>query len=313
MFLFLLFSFTLNIFNSHSADSKPDSSNTHSASQSATQSTVVPWARCHALLIQSLTNTPFKSLAPSERIRFLHDTLRQLPETPKDDQHTTAKLLRYFRDLQIINQPLDHWLGYEYERTEIKVWTRLAMNDQFFLEQDSTYTFPLVSPELLLTPYEKLAELILALKPKTDELFADLGSGYSRLAVALSALAPQARYWGVEQAPERVQEARRILDQLDYKKATLETGDVQNVSIPKADYYFLFNPFNPEVTSLVIEKIRLAHSDEPGPLFIFYSTMNCLSDQTREQLTEVKIEGLGSRFKTFILKKPTRRTSRNKD
>jgi SAM-dependent methyltransferase len=98
-------------------------------------------------------------------------------------------------------------------------------------------------PETLQTPYEELKEACGLLELKPNDLVVDLGAGYGRLGFILAALYPGVHFLGVEYVKERVEEGKRIFNQLSETKLKLVQGDLSDQSfvLPLAQHYFIYD------------------------------------------------------------------------
>ena len=100
-----------------------------------------------------------------------------------------------------------------------------------------------LSHQTLQTPYHELVELCEILNPSPDSSVIDLGAGYGRLGLVLTAFYPQVHFLGFEFVSERVIEGSRIFLEYGCQRASLVEQDLTSdeFTLPSAEYYFLYD------------------------------------------------------------------------
>ena len=100
-----------------------------------------------------------------------------------------------------------------------------------------------LSPEDLFTPYRVICRWGNRLKLKPGMQIVDLGSGIGRLPLTLGLLYPQVFFTGIEIMKERHEMAEHARKNLKLKNVQLLCANAAKQGLPKADYYYFFNPF----------------------------------------------------------------------
>jgi tRNA A58 N-methylase Trm61 len=92
----------------------------------------------------------------------------------------------------------------------------------------------------------------------------DLGAAYGRLGIALSVIAPNVKFTGVEYVNERVDEGNRIYKNLNLKNCTLEVGDLNSDKfvLPEADVYYLYDFGNDQQISVFLKRLSAAFHEK---------------------------------------------------
>jgi hypothetical protein len=100
-----------------------------------------------------------------------------------------------------------------------------------------------LSHQTLQTPYNELRQICELLAPIPESLVVDLGAGYGRLGLILSAYYPEVKFAGHEYVAERVAEGNRIFKKFNCKNAILLEQDLtsEKFDLPEAEYYFIYD------------------------------------------------------------------------
>lgn len=86
----------------------------------------------------------------------------------------------------------------------------------------------------------------------------DLGSGYGRVGLVCSLLRPDIDFTGFEYVPHRVENSNLTCKSLDLQESlNFKTQDLslESFKIPKADVYYLYDPFTKETYHYVLKQI----------------------------------------------------------
>lgn len=100
-----------------------------------------------------------------------------------------------------------------------------------------------LSPQTLITPYDELLRMLKMVNPKPDELIMDLGAGYGQLALIIHEYYPETNFRGFEFVPERVDEAQRVYQVFNLKRASIHQQDLtdETFDLNYANYYFIYD------------------------------------------------------------------------
>ncbi len=102
-----------------------------------------------------------------------------------------------------------------------------------------------LDPEDLFTPYRVLVDISHQLKLKPNEFLIDLGSGLGRVGIVMGLLNPKLKFLGLELMKERHRQAKKAAQKLGIDpRIRFECADLSKMTIPRADCYYLFNPFS---------------------------------------------------------------------
>ena len=103
--------------------------------------------------------------------------------------------------------------------------------------------------------------ILLALNPLNAEngcKIIDLGSGYGRVGLVCALLRPDIDFTGYEFVPHRVEISNNACDSLGLQEnLNFEVQDLslESFKVPKADIYYLYDPFTKETYSYVLNQI----------------------------------------------------------
>ena len=116
-----------------------------------------------------------------------------------------------------------------------------------------------LDPQTLNTPYTELVHLCDLLRPKSGEVFVDLGAGYGRLGLVLLFLYPEVKFQGHELVKERVNEGERVFKLLGCHNARLFSEDLIDplFELTKADYYFIYDFGKVEHIRIMMRKLEI--------------------------------------------------------
>ena len=163
-------------------------------------------------------------------------------------------------DRVIDSARIDRLLGFEYSRVESSM---AQMSESGSESLTSSRLWQEVGPQGFQTPYHELADIASSVGHFQRLAWADLGAGYSRLAILLKIIRPNDHYWGIELSPQRVEEAKRVLSDRLGKNFDFCAGDLLKDLwlIPSADMYLIYDFSSPSE----IEKIlrHLVDRDHP--------------------------------------------------
>lgn len=107
------------------------------------------------------------------------------------------------------------------------------------------------------TPYDFIRSFLKVVKPTTNDIIYDLGSGYGRI-VFYGASTTPAYYSGIEIVPERVLECQKIKKNLKIDNVDFVCKNVKYFNFSDGTIFFLFNPFCFDTLEIVIKKIEVA-------------------------------------------------------
>jgi SAM-dependent methyltransferase len=152
--------------------------------------------------------------------------------------------------------------------TDTRSWTSL---DDLSIDSENKQRGEMYQPTLAL-PLERLFR---ELNLPASSVLVDLGCGKGRV-LLVAAKAGLKTMRGVEFSPELCRIARRNCDLYTAKTqgaATFEIieGDVVNYEVRQDDnVFFLYNPFDGEILSYVLDTIRASQRVYPRPMWIIY-------------------------------------------
>lgn len=153
-------------------------------------------------------------------------------------------------DFSLNPADIDHQLGLQVESIEASLLAKARQhlpdgNHQSWGEgiHRGNQSWVGLDPQTLQTPYSELERMCQRLSPKKGERLVDLGAGYGRLGIVMHQLCPEAHFLGYEFVPERVEEGKRIFQQLNLTRAALFEQDLtsENFQVPEAEFYFLYD------------------------------------------------------------------------
>lgn len=155
---------------------------------------------------------------------------------------------------------LDEKLGYQCQRIE----HQLLEQNQKTKNKGQQFWYGL-DLQSLQTPYSEIVEMIDHLKPRSGDLWLDLGAGYGRIGVVLGAMMPDVHFIGYEYVSLRVQEGNRIFKKWNMPFSELIQVDLadDHFEIDEADLYFIYDFGSRKDIYKVLEKLRLIAQKRP--------------------------------------------------
>lgn len=106
--------------------------------------------------------------------------------------------------------------------------------------------------------YSTILLAIEAMKAKTGAMAVDLGSGYGRVGLVYCLLREDLEFIGYEFVPHRVKISQKAAEDLGLQKnLQFEVQDLslESFQIPKADIFYLYDPFTYETYEFVLKQI----------------------------------------------------------
>ena len=146
------------------------------------------------------------------------------------------------------SESLDEQFGFECLRIE----NEIARQSNF-----EKTTWKGLHPQVLQTPYSQIYHFLNILKPHSVNTLVDFGAAYSRAALVMSAIIPEAKFIGYEVIQERFLEAKRVLEHYEMENSRLFHKDITHESfiIPVAEVYFIYDFSKPQLIKRLVEKI----------------------------------------------------------
>jgi SAM-dependent methyltransferase len=105
------------------------------------------------------------------------------------------------------------------------------------------------------TPYTLARKVMRTFSPSRADIFYDLGAGYGRVLI-YGALTTQATFRGIELVPQRVKEARRVLQRLCLPNIEIRQGNAWHEDISDGNLFFFYDPFFRNVLKRVGVRLR---------------------------------------------------------
>lgn len=111
--------------------------------------------------------------------------------------------------------------------------------------------------EVITTPLDILYLIHKEAQFEEGSSLVDLGCGHGFPCIAFSVLNPSMHFTGVDIVKEKVDGAKKTAKKLGLKNTNFITADLsQNLYIlPEAEYYYIHNPFNEDVSEHVIKSL----------------------------------------------------------
>ena len=113
-----------------------------------------------------------------------------------------------------------------------------------------------LDPEDLYTPYRVICRWGKSLRLKPGTRVVDLGSGVGRIPLTLGLLYPRVQFTGIELMRERHEVAERARCGLKLKNVVFVCRNAAKQGLPKADYYYFFNPFIGDTLRQVFRQLK---------------------------------------------------------
>lgn len=83
----------------------------------------------------------------------------------------------------------------------------------------------------------------------------DLGSGYGRVGFVIGLLRPDLSFTGYEYVDHRVQDSKAVASRAGLAKVSFETQDLSAFELPRADVYYMYDPFSRETYAHVLDQL----------------------------------------------------------
>lgn len=83
----------------------------------------------------------------------------------------------------------------------------------------------------------------------------DLGSGYGRVGFVIGLLRPDLSFTGYEYVDHRVQDSKAVALRAGLTKVSFETQDLSAFLLPRADVYYMYDPFSRETYAHVLDQL----------------------------------------------------------
>jgi SAM-dependent methyltransferase len=138
----------------------------------------------------------------------------------------------------------DEWLGIPVEKIEAKLTDPKDGEERWIGRH----------PSIFLTPYVELRAWLEELKPEGTVV--DLGAGYGRLGFVLARHYPGTRFLGYELVPERAQAGADALKRFGAGNASLRQADLNEIALPEAQLFFVYDFGSRESIARLLEKLR---------------------------------------------------------
>ena len=102
-------------------------------------------------------------------------------------------------------------------------------------------------PQVLQTPYSEILTIFQTIKRFKPESIVDIGAGYGRLGIVSSSFFPEASFTGFEIIEQRLEEAKRMFEELELGNCKMVQEDLslESFTPPKADVYFIYDFSDP--------------------------------------------------------------------
>lgn len=113
-----------------------------------------------------------------------------------------------------------------------------------------------LNPEDLYTPYRVICRWAKSLKLSPGTRVVDMGSGVGRIPLALGLLYPKVNFVGIEIMKERHEMAEEARRGLKLKNVSFSCKNAARSGLPRADYYYFFNPFVGDTLRQVFRQLK---------------------------------------------------------
>ena len=150
---------------------------------------------------------------------------------------------------------LDELIGYQCDPIEDELFEANHEN-LFSTPRQFWYGLDL---QTLQTPYSEIVGMVQYLNPQPGEIWLDLGAGHGRMGIVLGCLCPQVSFIGYEYVQLRVDEGNRIFKKWNISLAKMQQADLarEDLELPDADLYFLYDFGSKEDVYKILEKLRV--------------------------------------------------------
>ncbi|WP_155897212.1 hypothetical protein [Bacteriovorax sp. BSW11_IV] len=144
---------------------------------------------------------------------------------------------------------VDKILGYKIPKIEQKLLKNFRSYEQRADRSNKkdhfkgTQTWIGLHPQILQTPYSDILEIFKILEKQHVKTIVDFGAAYGRVGLVLSCLSNKYNFIGYEILDERANEAHRVFDKYNLKKAKILTCNIldNDFPVPQADVYFIYD------------------------------------------------------------------------
>lgn len=108
------------------------------------------------------------------------------------------------------------------------------------------------------TSYSSILLALDRVRPREGARVLDLGSGFGRVGFVLGLLRPDLDFTGYEFVDHRVRDCTAVASRAGLEKTSFATQDLSAFTIPSADVYYMYDPFNRETYETVLHQL-IAH------------------------------------------------------
>jgi hypothetical protein len=162
------------------------------------------------------------------------------------------------------SRELDRIIGFKIPRLEQKLLQKYQAYDQPSDPTDrkrhyeGTQAWIGLNPQVLQTPYAEMAAFLPILAQYDPKTIIDLGAGYGRLGIVMSAFLPQAQFIGYEIIASRFNEAQRIFELYDLAQCEMRKENIiaQDFELPSACVYFVYDFSDPLDLRVILNQLE---------------------------------------------------------
>lgn len=111
---------------------------------------------------------------------------------------------------------------------------------------------------IISSPLDMLARASKELRLRPGQIFVDIGSGHGDPSLVIGALNPHVEVTGYDFVKAKVQSANRLAESMALRNVEFIQQDLSDPSfqVRVADYYYFFNPANPEIIRKIVREIK---------------------------------------------------------
>lgn len=161
------------------------------------------------------------------------------------------------------SKAIDKYFGFHISKIEQKLLKKYRAyyktSDQSNRKQHfgESETWIGLHPQVLLTPYAEIYEFLNLLKKYNPKKIVDFGAAYGRVGIVMNSIYQDATFTGYEIIQQRVDEANRIFEKLNFKNCEMIKENIldENFNLPDADIYFIYDFSNPIDISRLLNKL----------------------------------------------------------
>lgn len=112
--------------------------------------------------------------------------------------------------------------------------------------------------QVISSPIHMIAKASKELQLAPGQIFVDIGSGHGDPSLVFGAMNPQVEVTGYDFVKAKVQSAQRLADSMGLRNVEFIQQDLSdpNFHVRVADYYYFFNPANPNIVRKVVREIK---------------------------------------------------------